>query len=169
MASEESQEAFAIRAPLESKIHWVHGAVAGLVAAVAMGIAITLVDASVLGEAISGMYGFEGSLVAGWVAHLLHGTLFGVIFAVILSDPILYRVSEWTWKTILAGAVFGLVLALAGAGLIMPVWLAAAGVESSTSIPNVSVPLVLYHLLYGLVLGAVFRVFDGDADRSPDE
>ena len=48
--------------------------------------------------------------MAGWLAHLAHGTLFGLVFALVLSDPGLYRVTDWAWKTVLAGVVYGFVL-----------------------------------------------------------
>lgn len=165
MGSEESQEAIEIGAPLESRIHWIHGAIAGFVAALAMGVVMSLVNQAVLQNLIAGLYGLRGSLVAGWIVHLIHGTLFGVLFAIVLSDPTLYRVSEWSWKTILAGIVYGLVLALAAAGLIMPIWLSAVGLESPPQVPNVTVPIVAYHLVYGAVLGGVYWAFDKDSAR----
>jgi hypothetical protein len=146
--------------PFEAGWHWRAGAVSGFVATVVMGVAITVGDLAVLREAIAGLYAFEGNLVAGWVAHLVHGTLFGVVFAVVLSDPSLYRVSEWAWKTVLAGVVYALILALAGAGMIMPIWLRLVGFGSPPTFPNVSAALVGWHLLYGVVLGGAYVVFD---------
>lgn len=137
------------------------GAFAGLVATTVMGIAITLGDLSVVREAIAGLYAMEGSLVVGWVAHLVHGMLFGLLFALVLSDPGLYRVSEWPWKTVLAGVVYGLVLALAGAGVVMPIWLGVVGFADPPAVPHVTAPLVAWHLLYGAVLGATFALVDG--------
>lgn len=135
---------------------WRGGAIAGFVATVAMGFAITLVDASTMRLAIAGLYGQSGSLLAGWIAHLVHGTLFGMLFAVILSDPGIYRVADWYWKTIVAGVVYGLVLAIGGAGIIMPIWLTVAGFPAPPSIPNLTASLLVWHLVYGVILGAVF-------------
>jgi len=75
-----------------------------------MGLATMAGDLAVLRDAVAGLYTFEGSLVAGWLAHLAHGTLFGLVFALVLSDPGLYRVTDWAWKTVLAGVVYGFVL-----------------------------------------------------------
>jgi hypothetical protein len=146
--------------PFETDWHWRVGAASGFVATVVMGAAITAGDLTVLREAIAGLYAFEGNLVAGWLAHLVHGTLFGVVFAVVLSDPALYRVSEWAWKTVLAGVVYALILALAGAGMIMPIWLRLVGFGSPPAFPTVSAALVGWHLLYGVVLGGAYTVFD---------
>lgn len=140
---------------------WKSGALAGLVATLVMGAAIAVVDLNTLRLAIAGLYGFEGNLLAGWVAHLVHGTLFGLIFAVVLSDPGLHRVSEWAWKTVLAGVVYGLVLAIVGAGFVMPIWLGIAGVGIDLSVPNVTTPILVWHVIYGLVLGGLFAVVRG--------
>lgn len=147
--------------PFEKRWAWRGGAVAGAVATVAMGVAISLVQLSTLRVAIAGLYGFEGSLVAGWIAHLVHGSLFGAVFAAVLADPGLYRVTEWVWKTVVAGVVYGLVLAVVGAGIVMPIWLGVVGVSMATSIPNVSVPLLIWHVVYGVVLGGVFPFVEG--------
>ncbi|WP_254534800.1 histidine kinase [Halomarina litorea] len=139
---------------------WKGGAVAGLAATVVMGAVITVVDLPTLRGAIAGLYGFEGSLVAGWLAHLVHGTLFGVLFAWLLSDPGLYRVHEWVWKSVLAGVVYAVVLAVVGAGIVMPIWLDAVGVAAQPGIPNVTTASLVWHIVYGVVLGALFPFVD---------
>lgn len=143
-------------APFESEWAWRGGAVAGFLATIVMGIAITVTNQTVLQQAIAGLYGQQGSLIAGWIAHLVHGTLFGALFALVLSDPGLYRLTDWRWKTLLAGVVYALVLAVFGAGVIMPMWLEVLGYPSPPSFPFVTTSVLLWHLLYGLVLGAVF-------------
>lgn len=135
---------------------WKGGAVAGFAAAIVMGVAISIVELDTLRLAIAGLYGFEGNLVAGWIAHLAHGTLFGLIFAGILSDPSLHRIDDWAWKSAVAGVIYGLVLAVLGAGIIMPMWQGVVGVPTQGSIPNVTTPTVLWHAIYGVVLGGLF-------------
>jgi Mg/Co/Ni transporter MgtE len=83
-----------------------------------------------------------------------------MIFAAVLADPGLYRVSEWMWKTVVAGVVYGLTLAVVGAGLLMPIWLEVAGVTMQLSIPNVTTPILIWHLIYGIVLGGLFPFVD---------
>lgn len=121
-----------------------------------MGALITAMNLPTLQLAITGLYGQSRYLAAGWFAHLVHGTLFGMIFALVLSDPGLYSVTDWYWKTILAGAVYGMMLAITGAGIIIPIWLGFAGFPTPPSIPNVTVPMLVWHLIYGLVLGGIF-------------
>lgn len=143
-------------APFDGEVAWRGGAIAGFFATVVMGLVITATDLTVLRSAIAGLYGFEGSLLAGWVAHLVHGTLFGVVFAFVLADPGLYGVERWVWKTTLAGVVYALGLAVVATGFVMPVWLGLAGVGTVPEMPFVTTATVAWHVVYGLVLGAVY-------------
>lgn len=144
--------------PFETTWGWKGGGIAGLLATVAMGVAISLMHLPTLQIAIAGLYGQSGNLGAGWVAHGAHGTLFGMVFALVLSDPGLYRLTDWYWKTILAGVTFSMMLAVVGAGIIMPIWLGFSGFSTPPQIPNVTVPVLIWHLVYGLVLGGIFPV-----------
>lgn len=148
----------AARARFTAPIAWRGGAVAGVLATVVMGVAITVTDLGTLRAAIAGLYGFEGVLVAGWVAHLVHGTLFGMLFAAVLSDPGLYRLTRWRWKTTLAGVVYALALSVVAAGFVMPVWLSLVGFagDPAGQVPFVTQASLAWHLVYGLVLGATF-------------
>lgn len=143
-------------APFETSPALQGGAVAGFVATFTTSLVILAVDTAMFSDAIAGMYGFEDALAVGLVAHLFHGTLFGVVFAFVLSDPGLARLTDWLWKTALTGVAYGLVLALVATGFIMPVWIDFIGVAEITSMPYVTNSLVGWHVLYGLVLGALF-------------
>lgn len=158
--SSQREQAAPSPASLMSRIDWRAGAASGFIATIIMGAAITAVDLATLRVAIAGLYGFEGSFAAGWVAHLIHGTLFGVLFAFVLADPILRRVNEWLWKSVAAGLVYSVVLAVAGAGVIMPVWLTIVGYNEPPTVPYITTPILTWHLLYGLVLGALYHYLD---------
>jgi hypothetical protein len=132
------------------------GVLAGFVATLATSLVILAVDSAMLSDTIAGMYGFEDALAVGLVAHLFHGTVFGVIFAFILSDPGLARLTEWLWKTALVGIAYGLVLALVATGFIMPAWIEFVGVTEISTMPYITTSLVAWHVLYGLVLGVLF-------------
>lgn len=146
--------------PFEAPWAWKGGGIAGFLATIVMGMFISVMNLPTLQLAIAGLYGQTGSLIAGWLAHLVHGTLFGLIFALLLSDPGLYRVTDWYWKTIVAGVVYGMMLAIVGAGIIMPIWLGFAGFPTPPSIPNVTTPMLVWHLIYGLVLGSLFPLLE---------
>lgn len=155
--------------PFTSGVDWRAGAMSGFVAAAVMGITISLVQLDTLRVAIAGLYGFEGSLALGWAFHLLHGTLFGLVFAAVLSDPGLYRLTEWRWKTVLAAVVYALVLAVVGAGFVMPLWLEIAGIGTPGGVPYVTVPLLVWHLVYGLVLGLAYPAAEGLLEKRAAE
>jgi hypothetical protein len=147
--------------PFEPSLSLEAGAVAGAIATVVMGIVITLMDIETLRVAIAGLYGQEGSLAVGWIAHVFHGTLFGIVFAVILADPGFYRLTQWPWKTAVVGVIYGLVLGVVGAGIVMPAWLTMIGIQQQTPTPpNLSTNSLVWHTIYGLVLGAVFPLVE---------
>jgi hypothetical protein len=146
--------------PFEAQWSWKGGAIAGFVATAAMGLVITAMSLPTLRAGIAGLYALEGSLAAGWVAHLFHGTLFGLLFAAILTDPSVHALTEYVWKTVLAGAVYGLVLAVVAAGVVMPMWLATIGFPTPPQVPFVTGPVLLWHLVYGVVLGVLFPYVD---------
>lgn len=169
MGAQPTQEETEPPTPFFTRWAWKRGAVAGFVAAFAMGLAMMLVDESVLRATIAGLYGASGNLLVGWVAHLSHGTLFGLLFAAVLSDPILYHVTESIRKAVSAGVGFGLVLAVAGAGIVMPMWLSAVGATEAPTIPYITGPLLIWHGIYGAVLGWLFVALGGEEATHTDE
>lgn len=146
--------------PFETTAALRGGTAAGFVATVATLAPILVLDSGMLSDTIAGMYGVEGSLLVGLVAHLVHGTLFGFGFAFVLSDPGLIGITRWWWKTILAGVVYGLVLSLVATGFVLPVWLEPLGASTVPDVPFITTTLVAWHVLYGLVLGVLFPFFE---------
>jgi hypothetical protein len=141
--------------PFSGRWAWKGGAIAGVAAATVMGALIVTMNLPLLRQSIAGLYGLEGSVIAGWIAHLAHGGIFGALFAAILTDPTLTRITDHVWRTGFAGLIYGIVLAVAAAGIIMPIWLGAVGL-AAPNIPNVSRASLFWHVVYGIVLGAVF-------------
>lgn len=86
--------------------------------------------------------------------------MFGILFAFVLMDPTFYRVTDATWKSVLVGLGYGVLLAVGGAGIIMPIWLGLAGFPTPPTIPNLTLPMLAWHLIYGLLLGGAFSVID---------
>ena len=80
-------------APFDARRSWKGGARAGLLAAAATGVVISVVGVSTLRQIIPGLYGLAGNRLAGWIVHLVHGALFGALFSAILADPGLYGLS----------------------------------------------------------------------------
>lgn len=136
------------------------GASAGFIATVATAIPILMVNREMLETNIAGLYGLDGILVAGLIAHLAHGTLFGVIFAFILTDPTLVRIPESGLKMIVAGIFYGIALVVVGIGFVMPVWLNAISLAGAPEVFHLTPELLAWHLLYGLVLGLLYPDFE---------
>ena len=143
-------------AEFETHIAWQGGALAGAIAAITTGIGITVLDFDTLSVVIAGLYGQTGSLTVGWIAHVVLGAIFGVIFAGVLTDPGLYRLADSWWKTTVAGLVFGIVLAVMGFGIIMPIWIAFVGSPDPPAAPYIPSSSLLWHTIYGVALGAVY-------------
>lgn len=123
-----------------------------------MGLVIMVMDFELLRTTIAVLYGQEESLIIGWIAHLVHGSLFGLLFAVLLSEPNLARLYQRMWKIVAAGIVYGVVLTVVAAGIIMPIWLGAVEYPRAPSIPNITVTSLIWHVVYGIVLGVVFSL-----------
>ena len=133
---------------------WQAGAAAGILAAVAFGAMLSAMMTPVIENAIPAMYGLSGGL-AGWVIHVSHGAVLGVVFAA-LADAL----TDSPRQTVLAGALYGVVVWAALAVLVMPVWLQAVGFPMAPEVPNVSQQSLLGHAVYGLVVGGAFAALD---------
>ncbi len=141
---------------------WRGGALAGAVATVSTMAVILPVEASLFSDTIAGMYGLEGSMAVGIGAHLVHGTLFGVLFAGVLSDPGIMGLTRWLWKSVVAGVIFGVVLAAMATGFVLPAWTQFVGLSDPPTMPYVTGTLLAWHVLYGAVLGLVFPFAEQD-------
>ncbi len=140
---------------------WDGGVVGGLVGAIVMGAMIWLQQPAVLDGAIPAMYTLEGAAV-GWVAHLLHGALFGLMFVAFLQMPLLNRLSDTVVTAGLVGLLYGGALWVVAAGIIMPVWLQTLGFAGAPAVPNWTISgSLIPHLVYGVLLGVVYPFFAG--------
>ena len=136
-------------------VPWRAGALAGLVAGAAMGLMLTAMMRPVIAVAIPALYGLTG-LATGWVAHLVHGAVFGVLFAAVATRPAVASWTETPGRGVAAGAAYGVAVWLVAAALVMPVWLAAVGFPNAPPLPNVDPQSLVGHVVYGAVLGAAF-------------
>jgi uncharacterized membrane protein YagU involved in acid resistance len=133
---------------------WQLGVLGGILAAVAFGAMMSVMMTPVIETAIPAMYGLSGGL-AGWIIHVSHGAVIGVAFAA-LAEPFL----DSPGQTLLAGALYGVVVWAVLAVLVMPVWLQTAGFAGAPAVPNVSQQSLVGHVVYGLVLGGAFAALE---------
>lgn len=143
---------------------WLATPAAGLAGGCSMGVVLSL--GTELMPAIGAAYGMA-SFLGGWLAHLANSVLFAVLFAAILSRPVV-RSQGFTLETYLGlGLVYGAVLGLFSGGVLFPHWMNTA-VSGGLPFPFVPAPGVglsasivffaLSHLAYGAVLGATYAL-----------
>jgi uncharacterized membrane protein YagU involved in acid resistance len=138
---------------------WKGGVLAGIAGGLAMGALMLAMGATdVLGVAIPSLYTLAPPAAPGLglIVHVSHGAVLGLIFAAILT-----AVGVEDARTVVAAGVgYGVVTWVLLAALLMPLWLAAVGSPAQPPFPNFAVPSLLWHAVYGVVLGAVFVAVD---------
>lgn len=133
---------------------WQAGVAGGIVGALAMGVLIFAMNSATLAVAIPSLYGLAPPPTPGigMVVHVFHGAVLGVVFAGIVGTLEI----ESSGKIVGAGVAWGVVTWIVLAALLMPVWLSAVGSSASPPFPNFAMPSLLWHVVYGLVLGVVY-------------
>jgi hypothetical protein len=136
---------------------WRGGVLAGIAGGAVMAVVMLAMGATnVLGGAIPGLYGLAppANPGVGLFIHISHGAVLGVGFAA-LARAIDGRTPFWT---ALVGLLYGVGLWVVAAALVMPVWLSAVGFPAAPPFPNFAPPSLLWHAVYGVVLGVAFAV-----------
>jgi hypothetical protein len=137
---------------------WQAGVVGGLIGGAVMGAIISVMNPQTLSLAIAALYGFAPppSGVAGWVIHMVHSAVMGVVFAAIAAGA---GFGGSVGRSTVAGLVWGFVLWVVAANVVMPVWLNAVGFPGGPTLLGFALPgSLIPHLAYGVFLGAVFSL-----------
>ncbi|MEF8856158.1 MAG: HAMP domain-containing sensor histidine kinase [Haloplanus sp.] len=124
------------------------GVIAGLIAGGAMGLVTQFVANRM--AIIGALYGVDNAAV-GWVIHQYHSVFFALVFVAATASWVRDTDSR---RLVTLGAGYGAVLWLVAAGLVMPLWLRAVGIPAP--VPNLGLPSLLNHLLWGSVFGGVY-------------
>lgn len=132
---------------------WTTGVVGGIAGAVVMSAVMIAMGATpVLAGVMPALYTLAPppNAAVGLFVHLSHGAVLGVAFLALLDatgvrDP---------RRVVAAGLVYGVVTWVLLAALLMPIWLQAVGFPNAPGFPNFAPPSLLWHLVYGAVLGA---------------
>lgn len=142
---------------------WAAGVAGGLVGGVGMGIVLHA-GANVM-PFIGALYGWP-TTTGGWVAHLVHSVLIGLVFALIVSRPVIREQMTTVSEFVVAGIVYAAAVGLVTSGVMLPVAMNLLGTislpESLLPLPGVvgGVLVVLSvgvaHLVYGVLLGATY-------------
>jgi two-component system OmpR family sensor kinase len=134
----------------------VRAGAAAIVAAVVMALPMNEVAGVV--PTIGALYGIENQLV-GWTTHLFHSVVFGLLFAAGCRIPRVSEIGESLEGSVVLGVAWGLLLWLVAAAVVMPVGLAAVGVNAA--IPTLSPVWFAGHLVWGAVLGWLYVILPG--------
>ncbi|QRV14140.1 hypothetical protein JMJ58_14470 [Haloterrigena salifodinae] len=149
---------------------WGGGFTGGLVGGIAMGLVLHLGAGQIelLGALIAGS---ETAVGVGWTVHMVLSALFGLAFAALVSRRAVQDLVDSFSDYLVVGLVFGALLGLFAGGLLFPLAMQQAGVAALPlpflPIPGVAGELVsallfaIGHLVYGLVLSAVFATVNG--------
>jgi hypothetical protein len=135
---------------------WQAGVVGGIAGALAMGVLVVAMNEPTLAVAIPSLYTLAPppSVAVGMFVHASHGAVLGVVFAALVGALDL----DSTGELVGAGAAWGVSTWAVLAALVMPLWLPAVGSPASPPFPNFALPSLLWHLVYGVVLGGVYMI-----------
>lgn len=137
---------------MRSTYLWGGAAAGGLVAGVGMGLLMHFVMNAM--PLVGALYG-QPTVAAGWLAHLFHSVVFALLFAGVITRT---SFREYGVLGIIGlGAVYGIILEFVAAGVVLPVWANAVG-AAALPVPFLLPIGFLTHLVYGVLLGAVFGV-----------
>jgi hypothetical protein len=135
-------------------VDWTTAVFAGLGAGIVMGLMIQFVMGIM--PVIGALYGAEG-LVTGWVAHLVHSVVFALVFAAAVSRPPLSKYAESPVSAAGLGLVYGVLLWVVAAAIVMPIWMGAVGLPSP-GVPNLNPQSLVGHVVFGVLLGGLYAV-----------
>lgn len=129
------------------------------VVAVTAGVAMGLVLQTATGRigVIGSLYGVASPPV-GWVTHLSHSVVFGLVLVALRTHPLATPLRRGPLSTVASAVAFGLGLWVVAAGLLMPLWLRILGF--ATPLPNLDLVGLVGHLVWGLVLGGGLSMLD---------
>lgn len=152
---------------------WGAGVVGGLVAGLGMGLVLHFgANAMAL---IGALYGWP-TVTGGWVVHMTNSVLIALLFTVVVSRRAVAERVEAVWQYVVGGVVYATAVGLVTAGVMMP---AAMNLSGTRSLPEPILPVsgdlgiavvitsvAVAHLVYGVLLGAVYGA--ANVDRGPE-
>jgi uncharacterized membrane protein YagU involved in acid resistance len=104
---------------------------------------------------IGALYGIQTNLV-GWITHLFHSVVFATVFVAATTVGSLNHYAESLTGTVTLGILYGVLLWLVAAGVIMGVWLNLVGIPAS--IPNLGIVSLIGHTVWGALIGILVSV-----------
>lgn len=139
-------------------VPWQSGVLGGILGAVVFGAFLSLQRPAALRDAIPQLYGLDpGAGALGWVLHVSHGAVLGVVFVAVVGSPTLDSALDDNLRNALAGLGYAALAWLLLWSLVLPVWVGAVS-GASRPVPDLAVEPLVGHLAYGVVLGLTYSV-----------
>lgn len=148
------------------------GAVSGFVGGIGMGIVLQLGTDLM---PVLGAFAGETSVLRGWIVHLVISMLYGVLFALVVSYPLVQRFLDSVGMSdyLFGGVIYAAMIAAVTIAM-LPFVLELPWIERSAGSPFVPLPELfgllpaamfgLGHLVYGAILGAVYAAIGETPD-----
>ncbi len=138
--------------------NWKAGVTAGLLGGLVFGAMMTMEMTNIIEMAIPVMYGIEGPAgEIGWVIHMAHAAILGVVFAAVVGFTGLEN--ESAQKLVAVGIGYGLILTVVLAWIVMPAWVGAMG-PMDPPVPDVNPMSAVGHAVYGAILGGLYYAIE---------
>lgn len=139
--------------------NWKAGVAGGLAGGLVFGAMMTMMMPNILETAIPVMYGIESPAGGvGWVIHMVHAAILGVVFAAAVGVAGLAGTSGR--RQVGAGIAYGLVVWIVLATFAMPAWVGAMG-PMNPPVPDINPMSAVGHVVYGAILGGVYHALEG--------
>jgi hypothetical protein len=140
-----------------SRGNWKVGVAGGALGALVMGVLVILMNEATLAVAIPSLYMLAPppNPALGMFVHVSHGAVLGVAFAALVGALDV----RGTSRIVGVGVAWGVATWVVLAALLMPLWLSAVGSPADPPFPNFAIPSLLWHAVYGAVLGGVYAAF----------
>jgi len=120
---------------------------------------------TILRMAIPGMYGPGPGLLLGWTIHLFHSVVFGLLYVAIVRRGRLAEYAIATPTGTALGVGYGVIVRVIVASIVMPAWVGAM-LPLTPPVPDFNRESLAGHVVYGAILGALYRCWLPDPDTS---
>ena len=137
-----------------------HGIIGGLIGGVVFGVMMQMQMPGIMEGAIPGMYGLGESLAIGWVLHLFHAAVFGLIYVGIAQIGSLRDAVTDPVRGAGLGIIYGLVIWVIAASIVMPLWVGAM-TPMDPPVPQFMMDSAVGHAVFGVLLGGYYGYIVG--------
>lgn len=136
---------------------WVGAALAGIVGGLVFGAMMQLMMRDVLEVAIPGLYGLGPGLALGWIIHLFHSAVIGLIYAAVVQLDALAEYANRVTAGGGLGIVYGVIVWVIAASIVMPLWVGVM-LPMDPPVPDFNPTSLVGHAVYGAILGVLYPV-----------